>query len=88
MPVINDVILLPADSLYNGHQLFVIEDNRLQSVGVEVLGRRRDEDGLKLLIKNTETLDGKQILVSRLSQAVSGVKVASDYQVAMDNSQR
>lgn len=66
----DDVFRVPAVSLYQGNVVYVVRDDRLQSVSVKVLGGT----GADLLIQG-EIEEGAQIITTRLSKPGDGVRV-------------
>lgn len=65
-----NVVRLPQTALYEGDIVYVVDDERLTSRTVEVVGR----DGAFMLLRG-DIGDGEAVLTSRLPQAGEGVRV-------------
>ena len=77
LPAIADVVAVPVQAVYGQRRLFVIDDGVLAGVDVERLGETTDADGKHRLLVRAEALaDGTRILVSQLSNAVTGLRVS------------
>ena len=76
LPPIADVVAVPVQAVYGQRRLFVIEDGLLVGVDVQRLGETTDAFGTqKLLVRGDALADGSRILVSQLSNAVTGLRV-------------
>ena len=76
MPPIPDAVAVPVPAVYGQRRLFLVRDGLLAGIDVERLGEVTDDDGeLKLLVRADELVDGSQILVSPLTNAVTGLRV-------------
>ena len=77
LPAIAGVIAVPVQAVYGQRRLFVIDDGVLAGVDVERLGETTDADGEhRLLVRAATLADGTRILVSQLSNAVTGLRVS------------
>ena len=76
LPPLNDALSLPINSVYNNRRVFIVKENRLESVLGEIKGQRLTDSGLTLLVKNNAQLNKQDILVTRLNQAVLGMRVS------------
>lgn len=72
----DNVAVLPTDALYGGNSIYrITQDNRLEAVQVERLGRRPGVTKTEILIRSPQLADGDRILTSRLPAAVTGLAV-------------
>ena len=65
-------------ALYNGRQVYRIEDGRLKALDVEVLGEaggRVGDQAARLLVKSPTLKNGDLLMVTHLPNAVNGLKV-------------
>ena len=70
------MVALPVSALYRNDRVYVIEDDRLQSVLVTQVGEMLSEDGtMQVLVQSDELQAGDKILTTLLSNAMSGLKV-------------
>ncbi len=70
------VAVLPTDALYGGDSVYrITNDNRLEAVPVERLGRRPGALSTEILVRSPELKTGDRILISRLPAAVTGLAV-------------
>jgi len=75
---VDGVLAVPYTALYNGRQVYRIEDGRLKAMDVEVLGEaggRVGTQSARLLVKSPELKDGDLLMATHLPNAVSGLKV-------------
>lgn len=78
LPPIADVFAVPVQAVYGQRRLFVIEDGLLAGVEVERLGATTAPNGTqKLLVRADALQNGTRILVSQLSNAVTGLRVST-----------
>lgn len=78
LPAIADVVAVPVQAVYGQRRLFVVKDGLLDGIDVERLGETTDADGKHRLLVRAEALaDGTRILVSQLSNAVTGLRVST-----------
>jgi HlyD family secretion protein len=76
LPLLDDVIAVPVQSLYGNNRVFTVRDGRLQSVKVAAMGQRLDERGNVLtLVRSSALFPGSQILTTTLPKASSGLRV-------------
>ena len=78
LPAIADVVAVPVQAIYGQRRLFVVKDGLLDGIDVERFGETTDADGKHRLLVRAEALaDGTRILVSQLSNAVTGLRVST-----------
>ena len=78
LPPIADVFAVPVQAVYGQRRLFVIEEGLLAGVEVERLGATTAPNGTpKLLVRAAALQNGTRILVSQLSNAVTGLRVST-----------
>ena len=76
MPVLENVVVVPPDALYNGNRIYVVADGTLVPREVRQLGMRIHENGTQTIILDGSGFsNGENILISRLPRAVSGMQV-------------
>lgn len=76
LPVEEDVVKVPIQSIYGEDHVFVVENEHLVSVTINRLGELTDESGhYYILIRAPELTAGMPIVTTQLSNAISGMKV-------------
>lgn len=76
LPPQDDLIEVPLHSVYGDRIVYTVENDTLQSVAVERVGIREDEQGnMTLLIRTAGLQAGEPLVVSSLSRAGSGARV-------------
>lgn len=77
LPAVADVVAVPVQAVYGQRRLFLIEDDLLAGIDVERFGETTTADGVPRLLVRAEALaPGARILVSQLSNAVTGLRVS------------
>jgi hypothetical protein len=76
MPALQQVTVIPVQSLYGDDRIYTVVAGRLRGVEVNTLGRRIGSNGeVQLLVKpTTDALEG-EVLTTSLPQAGTGLKV-------------
>ena len=78
LPPVADVVAVPVQAVYGQRRVFVIKDGLLAGVDVQRLGETTDAFGAQRLLVRADALpDGARILVSQLSNAVTGLRVCT-----------
>jgi hypothetical protein len=76
MPELQQVTVVPVQSLYGDDRIYTVVDGRLQGVKVDTLGRRVDGQGqVQLLVRPVEQPLAGEVLTTSLPQASTGLKV-------------
>lgn len=76
LPPLQQVTGIPVQSLYGDNRVYTVVDGRLQGIGVETLGRRRDASGqLQLLVRADSGALASALLTTSLPQASTGLRV-------------
>lgn len=76
MPDEKNVIPMPIQALYEGRRVYKIENSRLESLSVAVVGDYVDYDGeLKLLVRALGANEGDILLTTQLPRAITGLLV-------------
>ncbi len=76
MPAEHSVVAVPVDAVYDNRRIYMVEDERLKAVDVQVVGET-ETGGLRRLLVRADTLNvGGVIVTTPLSQATSGLKVS------------
>jgi HlyD family secretion protein len=68
------VAVVPYASLYGGHTVYRVEQDRLRAVAVEPLGEAGGKPP-RMLVRGAELKEGDRLLATHLPNAVSGLKV-------------
>lgn len=77
LPALTDVVAVPVQAVYGQRRLFLIEDDLLAGIDVERFGETTTADGAsRLLVRAAALAPGARILVSQLSNAVTGLRVS------------
>jgi HlyD family secretion protein len=76
LPVQQGLIAVPAQAVYDSERVYVIEDERLVAVDIDLAGEMEDSNGQFHLLISTEQLKAGQLLMtSQLAAATTGLKV-------------
>lgn len=76
LPQEPNLFSVPVASLYDEHTLYRVKDGRLESLDVQVMGDRFEQDRQFLLIRTDQLQDGDRILATQLPNAITGLKVS------------
>ena len=77
LPAVANAVAVPVQAVYGQRRLFLIEDELLAGIDVERLGETTIANGEPRLLVRAEALgSGTRILVSQLSNAVTGLRVS------------
>ncbi len=75
-PEQRDVIAVPYRAIYGNNRLYVLRDDRMKAVKVEVIGQYSGEESKPdLLIRSDKISAGDQLITTHLSNAMDGLKV-------------
>jgi len=86
LPSVENVVAVPMQSVYDNNRVYVIEQQRLRRITVEVVGESLGASGdIELLIRSSELKSGQQLMTSQLTQAITGLKVKA---IEADKDQR
>ena len=77
LPQVPKSYIIPASALYYRNSIYTLDSsNRLEIHGVKVLREVYDKNGIKsYLITTTKSLHKKQVLISRITNAITGMQV-------------
>ncbi|KZY33659.1 hypothetical protein A3749_08610 [Oleiphilus sp. HI0078] len=85
MPALTNVFTLPVSAIYGTNRIYRIEEGRLQSLNIEVLGKQllslstnsANEETLqdRVIIRSKHLGDGDKVTTTQLPNAISGLKV-------------
>ena len=86
MPALENVVVLPISAIYGTQRIYRVEEGRLQSVNVSILGKQlstpspndyqENSTRLDKVIISSELLkDGDKITITQLPNAISGLKI-------------
>lgn len=75
LPAVEDVYIIPATSLYGESRIYRVENQRLVSVHVEIIGEKYVNNQLYYLVKKDSLPKRVVVLVSKLPNARDGLKV-------------
>lgn len=73
---LQQVAAVPYSAIYGNDEIYVIVDDRLQAIKVQLQGEIMREGKLLALIQSPELEAGKTILVTHLPNAMTGLKVS------------
>jgi multidrug efflux pump subunit AcrA (membrane-fusion protein) len=77
LPPLQNVATLPLSAIYGSDRIYRIEDGRLQSINVTILGKQLSSTGGqdRVIIQSNALKDGDMITTTQLPTAISGLKV-------------
>lgn len=76
LPTTERVVELPRSAIYGSNRIFLVQEERLQSLLVEIIGQRFEENSIdKVLVRAPELQEGQQIITTQLPNAINGLKV-------------
>ncbi|MDH5352908.1 MAG: biotin/lipoyl-binding protein [Gammaproteobacteria bacterium] len=76
LPPTKEVIPVPFQAIYGNSRIYLLRNGRLQGIDVETFGQFYQSNGdALLLIKSEEIVDGENIVITHLPNAVTGLKV-------------
>lgn len=75
LPMLNDVIAVPASALYGNNRIYVVDDGRLRGEPADILGQDPDRAGEGYLIRADGVASGEAILTTRLDRPETGLRV-------------
>jgi len=76
LPQLSDVVTLPLSSIYGSNRIYRVEEGRIQSLDVEILGKQFSGTGSDRVIIRSKILnEGDAIIITQLPNAISGLKV-------------
>ena len=75
LPISDPSIWIPTSALYGRDRIYLIENQRLQAVTVNLLGEYEQQGRPGFLVQTDQLKDGDQVLANRLPQAVEGLAV-------------
>jgi multidrug efflux pump subunit AcrA (membrane-fusion protein) len=76
LPEVEQVIALPRSAIYGSNRIFVVQEERLKSVLVDVVGQRFEHNSPDIVFVKTEELKaGQHIITTQLPNAINGLKV-------------
>ncbi|MEN8130914.1 MAG: biotin/lipoyl-binding protein [Pseudomonadota bacterium] len=75
-PARRNVVAVPYRSIYGSNRLYLMDDDRMKGIEVEVLGSYiGDKDEERLLVASEQIKPGDRIVVTHLPNAISGLRV-------------
>jgi multidrug efflux pump subunit AcrA (membrane-fusion protein) len=81
MPALSGVVTLPIAAIYGTNRIYRIEEGRLQSMEVDILGKRlvqrpgHEGEGDLVIVRSDALKTGDKIAITQLPNAISGLKV-------------
>ncbi|MBN2647840.1 MAG: biotin/lipoyl-binding protein [Thiotrichales bacterium] len=72
---LEQVVAVPFSAIYGNDRVYVVVDQRLQAVAVEIKGELMREGKAMALIRGEALRDGQKLLVTHLPNAIDGLKV-------------
>lgn len=77
LPSVQNAVSLPLSAIYGGSRIYRIEEGRLQSINVQVVGKALDPQGKqdRAIVESKLLNEGDIIATTQLPNAISGLKV-------------
>jgi multidrug efflux pump subunit AcrA (membrane-fusion protein) len=77
LPPLHNVATLPLSAIYGSDRIYRIEDGRLESIKVTILGKQLSSNNTqdRVIIQSEALKDGDMITTTQLPTAISGLKV-------------
>jgi len=77
LPPLENVVTLPLSAIYGSNRIYRIEEGRLQSIDVTILGKQLSSDGEqdRVIIRSKVLKNYDAIATTQLPNAISGLKV-------------
>ena len=76
LPSLPKVVTLPLSSIYSSHRIYRVENGRIQSLDIDILGKQFAKSGQDRVIISSGSLnEGDAIVTTQLPNAISGLKV-------------
>lgn len=79
LPEIENTLEVPLSAIYGTNRMYLVEEGRLKSVTVDVLGRvfteAKGQGNEGVIVSSSELTDGQTFIVTQLPNAISGLKV-------------
>jgi hypothetical protein len=76
LPVLNNLDVVPVQSIYDSDKIYRVVDNRLQAIHVERVGEYESEEfGYQVLVHDPRIAQGDQIITTQLRRAIDGLLV-------------
>ena len=76
LPAVESSYVIPESSLYHDSQVYVVDNNRLRAIHVDVLGTIYSDRKRDYVIRSDDLMSGLQLLTVQLPQAVNGLLVS------------
>jgi RND family efflux transporter MFP subunit len=79
LPEKDNVVVISPDALYDRSRVYVVNDGTLESRQIEPVGELVDAGGQNMILLDAGAFsEGELVMISRLPQAISGLKVDVD----------
>lgn len=75
LPSLNNVFMIPSISLHHNDRIYIVENNKLKSISVKILGTINKDNNEYLIISSDLLKNGDKILASVLPSAIDGLAV-------------
>jgi len=77
LPPLENVVTLPLSAIYGSNRIYRIENGRLQSIDVDILGKQLSNKGEqdRVIIRSKVLKNGDAIATTQLPNAISGLKI-------------
>ncbi|MGK0260151.1 MAG: multidrug efflux pump subunit AcrA (membrane-fusion protein) [Candidatus Azotimanducaceae bacterium] len=76
LPVLNNLVAVPVQSIYDSDKIYRVVDDRLQAIHVERVGEYESEEfGYQVLVRDPRIAQGDQIITTQLPRAIDGLLV-------------
>ena len=89
LPAEQNVASVPVQAVYDNQRVYLVENERLRGVDVDVVGEYVNDSGdYRVLVRSEALQEGQSLMTTQLSRAMTGLKVAlsdaSDQAEALD----
>ena len=76
LPAVEDAVAVPREALYGTDRVFVLDGERMKSVGVERIGETHPDDGDgRVILRSPDLKPSDRLIVTHLPNAIDGLKV-------------
>ena len=76
LSAVQDAVAVPREALYGTDRVFVLDGERMKSVGVERIGETHPDDGDgRVILRSPDLKPSHRLIVTHLPNAIDGLKV-------------
>ena len=74
-PAQDDLYQVPPSAIYDNSRVYLLLDGRLSAANIDIVGQANDADGAIRLVRSKDIKSGAQLVLTRLPNASTGLKV-------------